>query len=1179
MRTLQQARDARLPKRSCAVRLGHPLYFAGELSSWGDGGTAFIGAEPCHETPTLGRAYHITASQLCDVFAQENGQPVGSVTFDLGQLRLRGSLQPLPERHYGRLLLLGAIEDQPVVTLTAPVDTRLELRHPNQEYIMTIITGLLETYPALADGAELVTYLQRLSPTIASADLLKRWITECREVLVDSEHRCVCQVVTAGQSSTCVFTAAQYGQPVAACFHPKNAAHPRKEIIFDQLQRLKSRNLHHGFEDLCVDLAMETVYPHICPATGPVSAGGDQGRDFDTYPILSDANSSLIGFSDGSEVRSTFACTTEAAKSLRSKIRKDVKKIVSAGQPVERIYYYCAEALAVGYRNTLVEKTKKTHGVELCILDGWAIALELTRPQREWICRRHLALPDDYLDSPADLVAGRAMPQGAFFFVGRDQEIDQMRQLMLQPHVRLIQVVAPAGFGKTALVLHLLTVLRQQDDVLRNSTRTMLYYDFRQPQQVRLANVLEDLATSLGWQERARTIAAGDSIQSKLALLNSMLERLGRVWYVLDNFEQALDADDCIRDRELGTWLTHLLQTYSSARVLLTSRTLPVLSPNPAVAILRIGHGLSPEDAVRFLKHLLAQQCAELDAAVLQLIAEKTHGIPQALVTAAVIANAVSRGASPSARLADLDVKISDDLSELGRHLLGARMLTEEAQMLLEGIGQFQLPVSEKVLAHCFPQLDVSRTLEWLARRVLIARDNGSVDMHPFLHETLARCAFQAPPKTLHRRAARAFAQACQERSTWRTIRDIEPNLKRWDHLMRAGDYKEALKELGRLQKHALGLWGHYQEALDRRRALAQVDGLAPTDVVENLRAMAIPLIRLGDPDRAKAICEESLAHAEAAGSDRELMFCHNSLGIACLHLQRMDEAVAHYGRALALARQLESGEYIVLRLTNLAEACCKVALFDRAHQLLIEADNVFNSLGNTDLTTSRLFGLIRSNFGELHLRLGQYTEAQNAYEVARSLADSTGDVMRLAHRTLELARLALFKNETARALALAQDAARVYKDIGYRSGIGRAYLFLAQLAQTAGDYSATDSHLNTARENELSGIRAPIAFHRAVLEGATGDPQESRFQAQTALQATEQLLHHTPRLFKAQYCRAQTLLLLEKHDQALQAYQQCIADCPAEGVRQQYRLSLQTLATVPHVAKSPVWTTIEALL
>ena len=49
------------------------------------------------------------------------------------------------------------------------------------------------------------------------------------------------------------------------------------------LSQLPAQNAHHVFEHICRQLTQQFICSNVLPATGPVSAGGDQGRDIETF--------------------------------------------------------------------------------------------------------------------------------------------------------------------------------------------------------------------------------------------------------------------------------------------------------------------------------------------------------------------------------------------------------------------------------------------------------------------------------------------------------------------------------------------------------------------------------------------------------------------------------------------------------------------------------------------------------------------------------------------------------------------------------------------------------------------------------------------------------------------------------------------------------------------------------
>jgi hypothetical protein len=51
------------------------------------------------------------------------------------------------------------------------------------------------------------------------------------------------------------------------------------------LDNLGVQNRHHDFEVIWRHFSRKRLGLNIMPATGPVSAGGDQGRDIETYEM------------------------------------------------------------------------------------------------------------------------------------------------------------------------------------------------------------------------------------------------------------------------------------------------------------------------------------------------------------------------------------------------------------------------------------------------------------------------------------------------------------------------------------------------------------------------------------------------------------------------------------------------------------------------------------------------------------------------------------------------------------------------------------------------------------------------------------------------------------------------------------------------------------------------------
>lgn len=162
-----------------------------------------------------------------------------------------------------------------------------------------------------------------------------------------------------------------------------------------QLDQLSTRNGHHDFEHLCRNLARLRICSNILPATGPVSAGGDQGRDFETFrTYLSESpvgGATFVGLASQDVV--AFACTLTQKANLKSKIKGDVKTIIGGVVTVDSIHYFCSSDVPVGERHKLQKWTQDKHSTHLEIYDGQAIAELLVDPDVFWIATRFLNIP------------------------------------------------------------------------------------------------------------------------------------------------------------------------------------------------------------------------------------------------------------------------------------------------------------------------------------------------------------------------------------------------------------------------------------------------------------------------------------------------------------------------------------------------------------------------------------------------------------------------------------------------------------------------------------------------------------------------------------------------------------------------------------------------------------------
>lgn len=160
-----------------------------------------------------------------------------------------------------------------------------------------------------------------------------------------------------------------------------------------ELSNLGARNAQHDFEHLCRHVARLRICSNILPATGPVSAGGDQGRDFETYRThLNSEFGSSAFLALASSKHIAFACSLQAKK-VPTKIKSDVTKICTEGSIVQEVHFFTNQNIPSGKRHELQEWARKEYRVDLEIHDLQGLSSHLCNEDTFWIASEYLNLP------------------------------------------------------------------------------------------------------------------------------------------------------------------------------------------------------------------------------------------------------------------------------------------------------------------------------------------------------------------------------------------------------------------------------------------------------------------------------------------------------------------------------------------------------------------------------------------------------------------------------------------------------------------------------------------------------------------------------------------------------------------------------------------------------------------
>lgn len=167
----------------------------------------------------------------------------------------------------------------------------------------------------------------------------------------------------------------------------------RAQLIRVSLWNLGEANGHHVFEHICSEVTRARIAANFRCATGPVSAGGDQGRDGETYwTDLPDGSRVSPTLAPISHAPTVMACTIQK-DGIPAKIMRDVTSVCSRGARVEQIVYFLSHSLPEKKQHELRHWARATFDVGLSVWDGPQIARTLSDPDLWFVAERYLHLP------------------------------------------------------------------------------------------------------------------------------------------------------------------------------------------------------------------------------------------------------------------------------------------------------------------------------------------------------------------------------------------------------------------------------------------------------------------------------------------------------------------------------------------------------------------------------------------------------------------------------------------------------------------------------------------------------------------------------------------------------------------------------------------------------------------
>ncbi|MFD5780420.1 hypothetical protein [Streptomyces sp. NPDC126933] len=203
------------------------------------------------------------------------------------------------------------------------------------------------------------------------------------------------------------------------------------DLIDYYLSQLASRNEHHRFERLCTEIARRRIATNLLVPTGPVSAGGDGGRDAESFESALPYEVSTWFSLRATTATVAVACSLE--KEYAKKIRNDVARITaSSDRKFNRIIFFSNQPIPSGKRMKLT-KELSLNECTLAIWDRAAISHALSEPDMHWVAHHYLDIPAELVESVQPTEDPEGVPMEEIYYMPGQALVDVIHSALTIP--------------------------------------------------------------------------------------------------------------------------------------------------------------------------------------------------------------------------------------------------------------------------------------------------------------------------------------------------------------------------------------------------------------------------------------------------------------------------------------------------------------------------------------------------------------------------------------------------------------------------------------------------------------------------------------------------------------------------------------------------------------------------
>jgi tetratricopeptide (TPR) repeat protein len=591
---------------------------------------------------------------------------------------------------------------------------------------------------------------------------------------------------------------------------------------------------------------------------------------------------------------------------------------------------------------------------------------------------------------------------------------------------------------------------------------------------ISLERLFFDCAHLLGPDHEKRLLNIWATNQSSQEKIGKLFAAMGNELFVvlLDNLEDHLTDDGRPNDEEFAIFLDCAFRARSTPRLLITTQVPLRLPPELRrfAAEIELSKGLPPADSIALLRELDHDGTlgvAHLSDEQLLHAAVHVHGVPRALELLVGALADDNLGLPTLNDVLESFTMRGDVVAELAQDRYSR--LDSDSRAVLNVLAVLRTPVRlneiKWIMAGLQPDLDVAPVLSHLARvhMVSVNRNSRTFGLHPMD----ADLAYSEMPwngemgrQSVERRVADWYASTAPPRSAWRTLDDVLPYRREFEHRVRAQDFNDAALVLGTITEWLV--WqGSVLAAISMHMA---IDG------------------RLSD-ERAR------LAHVGGFGHAR-------------LHGGPMAHAADLFAEAAELAQRRGDRRALQDAMFGLGDTYRQMGRLEAAVDPLARAGDLAHEIGDTDREIHAILSLSLANSYR-----GNGPEALAGADRLRELARTDTDLLTEARswNARSIALLTLDRWEEA--ISAGDRAMHAYRDAGSKEAITYALnaqgIALIALRRIAEALATLEAARDDASEMENPRAEGVCLYNMAWAYWADGQYEQA---AKTAERATVSL-------------------------------------------------------------------------